>query len=96
MRRLRATSGEILPEILREAERALDHSLRALEELDDKSEQLIALAMATVGAELAAFASLSALSSAGAPAIVRFTALVGLTGAFLARDGMPERKRRGL
>lgn len=42
-----------LAEMLREAERALDHQVRALEEQDDKSEQLITLGVAAIGGGLA-------------------------------------------
>ena len=43
----------VLAEMLREAERAVDQQLKVLEELDDKSEQLLAVALATLGSGLA-------------------------------------------
>lgn len=45
----------LLAEMLREAERAVDRQLTVLAELDDKSEQLLAVTLATLGAGLALF-----------------------------------------
>lgn len=44
---------ELLPEMLRESERVVDQQMKVLEELDDKSEQLLALGLATLGGSLA-------------------------------------------
>lgn len=46
-------SARALQEILRESERAVDGSLRALEEFDDKVEQMLTLAVAVLGGGLA-------------------------------------------
>lgn len=43
-----ASNHEDLREMLREQERVIDHQVRALEELDDKSEHMIRLSMAAL------------------------------------------------
>jgi hypothetical protein len=47
--------ADLLSEMLREAERGVDQQLKVLEEMDDKSEQLLALSLGTLGAGLALF-----------------------------------------
>jgi hypothetical protein len=49
----------LLREMLREAEGVLDQQLHALDELDDKTEQLLAVGVATAGAGIALFAFLA-------------------------------------
>jgi hypothetical protein len=50
----------LLRESLREAERVLDHQMEALQEVDDKAEQVLAVTLATTGGGLAFFAYASA------------------------------------
>jgi hypothetical protein len=51
-----AVADPVVFEALREAERTLDQQLRAAEELDDKTEQMITLAVSTLGGEIAILA----------------------------------------
>lgn len=54
-----ADDETLLREMLREAERVLDQQLHALDEMDDKTEQLLAVGVATAGAGIALFAFLA-------------------------------------
>lgn len=49
----KAESLTLLAEMLRESERILDHQVKALEELDDKSEQMLGLGVALLGGGVA-------------------------------------------
>lgn len=48
-----ADEKEVLRELLRQAERVLDHQARRMEEQDDKTEQTLAVGIATLGGGLA-------------------------------------------
>jgi hypothetical protein len=82
----------LLVEMVREAERVLDRVLRSMEEQDDKTEQGIALAIATLGGGLA-IASLSEaarpilLAAIGVGAALNLAAVAGFLDAYVGISG---------
>lgn len=80
-------------EMIRAAERALNQQLHAAEELDDKSEQMIPLAVGTMGAEVAAFGFVAdrahppatAQAILGVAFILAFAALASFLDAYVGK-----------
>lgn len=70
-------------EIVREAERAVDHQVKDAEESDDKNEHLIGLSVALVGAEVAAYAYVRANSTVSGIASYAIPVAIGLALAAL-------------
>lgn len=54
-----ASNDEVLAEMLREAEKIVDHQVQAIEEMDDKAEQMIGIGIGTLGGGLALAAFLA-------------------------------------
>ncbi|SRR5581483_2906540 len=63
--------------MLREAERTLDTQLRAAEELDDKTEQMLTLAVSTLGGEVAILAYVAERHDLGLPVRAAFGCALG-------------------
>lgn len=85
----------VLPEVLRQLERLIDHQARALEEQDDRTEQALTLSVAILGGALA-LASLvrssavldgAFLALLGGSAVLNIAALAGFLRAYL---GVPK------
>lgn len=70
----------VLREMLREAERAVEHQIHIAAELDDKTEQMITLGVGLVGAEVTAFAYVASRGVAAKGGIVL---VAGILAAFV-------------
>lgn len=60
--------------MLRESERTLDHQVRAMEELDDKSEHMLTLGVAAIGGGV----TLASLAVVNIPASIDRSFIVGI------------------
>lgn len=82
---------DVLRELLRQAERVLDHQARGMEEQDDKTEQPLALGVATLGGGLALATWVTQVGGSdlffglliAAGALVNLVSLPTLMGAYL-------------
>jgi hypothetical protein len=91
--RVVGTAIDLLREMVREAERLVDHQLQAMEELDNKSEQMIKLSVALLagGAALAgftirhlvAYAGGAFLAALGVAATLNGTAIVSFVASYV-------------